>query len=565
VAERRAGGVPDPEAEEVPAGAAPGEPAAAELGDRLREAQETLDSIRRGDFDALLIGEPGGEQLYTLATAERPYRVMVERMKQGALTLSPAGDVLWANGTFAALAGQPLERVIGARFDTLLAAAGDGMPAAGLLVDGGGEAELELARGDDPPVPVAVSVTEIVDQGTRSFCAIVTDLTHQRVHERLRDSERRLREMDRRKDEFLAMLGHELRNPLAPIAHAAELLRREAGELSQRGEWALAVIERQLLHVRRMVDDLLDIGRITRGRVELRRGAVDLAEVVTAAAEGVHPLLEQRGHRLEVVPPATPLWVDGDPTRLAQAVGNLIHNAAKYSAPGGRVRVVLEDDGGDAVVRVEDEGQGISEELLPRVFDLFTQGEATLDRTDRGLGLGLTLVRRIVEMHGGEVSAASPGPGRGSRFEIRLPRLADHPAAGSAERATEPLRPPSGRRVLVVDDNLDAAQALAMLLAEDGHEVRVAADADTALGQLEVFTPEVALLDIGLPGMDGYELGRRLRRRLGAGLLLVAVTGYGKQEDAERSRRAGFDRHLVKPVDVAELEALVAGRPPAVS
>jgi signal transduction histidine kinase len=283
VAERRAGGVPDPEAEEVPAGAAPGEPAAAELGDRLREAQETLDSIRRGDFDALLIGEPGGEQLYTLATAERPYRVMVERMKLGALTLSPAGDVLWANGTFAALAGQPLERVIGARFDTLLAAAGDGMPAAGLLVDGGGEAELELARGDDPPVPVAVSVTEIVDQGTRSFCAIVTDLTHQRVHERLRDSERRLREMDRRKDEFLAMLGHELRNPLAPIAHAAELLRREAGELSQRGEWALAVIERQLLHVRRMVDDLLDIGRITRGRVELRRGAVDLAEVVTAA------------------------------------------------------------------------------------------------------------------------------------------------------------------------------------------------------------------------------------------------------------------------------------------
>jgi CheY-like chemotaxis protein len=229
------------------------------------------------------------------------------------------------------------------------------------------------------------------------------------------------------------------------------------------------------------------------------------------------------------------------------------------------VRVVLEDDGGDAVVRVEDEGQGISEELLPRVFDLFTQGEATLDRTDRGLGLGLTLVRRIVEMHGGEVSAASPGPGRGSRFEIRLPRLADHPAAGSAVRAAEPLRPPSGRRVLVVDDNLDAAQALAMLLAEDGHEVRVAADADTALGQLEVFTPEVALLDIGLPGMDGYELGRRLRRRLGAGLLLVAVTGYGQQEDAERSRRAGFDRHLVKPVDVAELEALVAGRPPTVS
>jgi signal transduction histidine kinase len=375
-----------------------------------------------------------------------------------------------------------------------------------------------------------------------------------------------LREADRRKDEFLAMLAHELRNPLAPIRNALEILRLRGRDRRAAAREAWDMVERQTEQLSRLVDDLLDVSRITRGKITLQRAPVEVAEVVRRAVETSRPLIEARRHTLQVQLPPRPLWVEGDLTRLAQVVLNLLNNAAKYTDEGGQLSVAVEAPAegngwpAEVVIRVRDTGMGIRPEMLPRVFDLFTQADRTLDRAQGGLGIGLTLVRRLVQMHGGRVEAHSEGPGKGSEFMVRLPLYRgplpepDDSGDGAAVAA-----PP--RRILVVDDNRDSAQSLATLLRLTGNDVLAANDPRAALEAAARFRPEVAILDIGLPGMDGYELARRLRSLPGLEhLRLAALTGYGSEEDRRRSRDAGFDDHLVKPVEMETLQAFLSGK-----
>jgi signal transduction histidine kinase/CheY-like chemotaxis protein len=371
-----------------------------------------------------------------------------------------------------------------------------------------------------------------------------------------------LRAADRRKDDFLAMLAHELRNPLAPIRTGAEVLRRLPGADAQVQRQS-EVIARQARHMTEIVDDLLDVSRVTRGLIALDRHDLDLAEVVQAAVEQVRPLVAVRRHRLEVALPDTPLPLHADRARLVQVVSNLLHNACKYTPEGGHLSVRASTDDGWLSLVVQDNGQGISAELMPELFELFTQGSRTAERAQGGLGLGLALVRQLVELHGGSVQAHSDGPGRGARFTVRLPR---RPGAATAAAVTSPVPvqaaalQPRGCRVVVVDDNVDAAESLGALLALEGHRVEILHDAHGALGRAQQPLAQAFVLDIGLPGMDGYELARRLRALPGGdAALLIALTGYGQPGDRERSRAAGFDHHLVKPVDVGALLALLEG------
>jgi signal transduction histidine kinase len=360
-------------------------------------------------------------------------------------------------------------------------------------------------------------------------------------------------EENRRKDEFIAMLAHELRNPLAPIGNASELLARIVVD-DARARTAVQMIKRQVTQLTRLVDDLLDVSRITQGRIELRREPVELSTVISQAVETVSALMREKRHELSVVSSYEGLYVSGDLIRLVQCVSNLLTNAAKYTDPGGKIRVQTRSDGAQAVIEVTDNGAGIAPELLPRVFDLFVQSDRTLDRAQGGLGIGLSLVKRLTEMHQGHVTARSPGPGLGSTFEIRLPWIA-RPLGTREIRRTKALP----HRILIVDDNADAANSLALLLTLDGHTTRVALSSEDALGCAELFEPQVALLDIGLPRVNGYELAQKLRAVPGLrNLRLIALTGYGQADDREQALGAGFDNHLVKPVDLPSLEHLLA-------
>jgi signal transduction histidine kinase/ActR/RegA family two-component response regulator len=406
-----------------------------------------------------------------------------------------------------------------------------------------------------------------------------------RADERLKEAERALRESyketkaawaeaesaraeaecaTRMKDEFLALLGHELRNPLAPILTALELMkmREDAGAVRER-----QVIERQVRHLVHLVDDLLDVSRITRGKIELRKQPVEIAQVMCQGIEMASPLLEERSHNLEVSVPRHGLLVEGDELRLAQVIANLLTNAAKYTEPGGQILVSANSENGSVVLRVKDSGVGISPDMLPRIFDMFVQGKRTIDRSEGGLGLGLTIVRSVIELHGGTVSAESEGVGKGTEFVLHLPALPQQMLDLSLEPSEAVLAEASvarapGKRVLVVDDNSDAAETLADILRELGHVISVAHDGPTALAAAAAFRPHVALLDIGLPVMDGYELARRLREQPELKrTLLFAITGYGQESDRQRSREAGFQEHLVKPIDLTHLAELIDTAP----
>jgi signal transduction histidine kinase len=364
-------------------------------------------------------------------------------------------------------------------------------------------------------------------------------------------------ETDRRKDEFLAMLAHELRNPLAPICNAAHLLRLmlpHDPELTKLQD----MIERQLGNLTRLVDDLLDVSRITTGKIRLNMEPIDIASAATIAVETSRPLIDARKQELTVSMPPRPVPVVADQTRLAQVLANLLNNAAKYTHEGGHIGLTIAPEGTEVVCRVRDDGVGIPKAMLPSIFDLFIQAEQSLDRSHGGLGIGLTLARKLVEMHHGSVEALSDGPSLGSEFVVRLPI-----ATVNLQRDIRPgslvLRraSPSGRRVLVVDDNKDAAQSLAMLLHLDGHEIRTAHDGNSALENFDTFLPNAVFLDLGLPGMDGYEVARRLRETHSLDVLLVAVTGYGSDVDHARSRAAGFNHHLVKPVRPDDIRRLL--------
>jgi CheY-like chemotaxis protein/anti-sigma regulatory factor (Ser/Thr protein kinase) len=359
------------------------------------------------------------------------------------------------------------------------------------------------------------------------------------------------------------MLAHELRNPLAPIRNAAQLLKR-LGPPAPELQWARDVIERQAGHLGRLVDDLLDVSRITQGKITLRKEKLDLVQVIGGALEASRPLIEERRHRLNVSLPEHPLGVEGDPTRLTQVVANLLNNAAKFTPEGGRIWLAAEASDGQVVLRVRDTGAGIAADLLPHVFDLFRQADRSLDRSQGGLGVGLTLVRSLVELHGGSVEARSEGQECGSEFVVRLPALPAHTEVSRAATVTTNNAHADARyRILVVDDNVDSAESIALLLELSGHQVRMAHDGPTALEVAGSFRPEVIVLDIGLPGMDGYEVARRLRH--GGAMreaLLIALTGYGQEEDRKRSQAAGFDHHLIKPVDTVVLQNLIASQRP---
>ena len=369
-----------------------------------------------------------------------------------------------------------------------------------------------------------------------------------------------LRQADRHKDEFLAMLAHELRNPLAPIRNAVHLMRMKA---LQDPQMCLArdVIERQLSQLTRLVDDLLDVSRITRGKINLTRQPLKVSELIARAVETVEPIIQGRSQVLTVELPEQPPVVDGDCMRLTQAIANVLGNAAKYTDTGGSIVLQVCARARDVEIRVRDTGIGIPAEVLPKIFDLFTQLDQRMERPQSGLGIGLALVRRLVEMHGGSVSAHSEGPGRGSEFVICLPLMtpAVVPAVGDPVTAECQAARPQHRRILVADDNLDALESLAALLALNGHEVHRAQDGAAALQAAMRHRPEVIFLDIGMPQMDGYEVARRIRaHEWGKELLLIAVTGWGQESDRQRSFAAGFDFHLVKPVDLEKLNQLLS-------
>jgi CheY-like chemotaxis protein len=382
--------------------------------------------------------------------------------------------------------------------------------------------------------------------------ALIELLHHLQVtHRQLLDSEARLLEADRRKNEFLAMLAHELRNPLASILNIAPILGSRAYEPSTVRQMS-GVLLRQASHLARLVDDLLDVARITSGKIELRLQSLVVQDIIDDALETTRPLLAVRRQSVAFDPPAEPLVVDGDPDRLTQVVGNLLSNAAKFSPDEGRIQIGLARVEGVVQIRVRDEGVGIDAQILPHVFDLFVQGDQSLDRAQGGLGVGLTVAKRLVELHGGRIAVRSEGPGRGSEFTIVLPAG----ALAGGEQAVAEVQPIQTRRILVVDDNADSAMSLTVLLEMEGHEVRSARNGLAAMQELERFAAQVVLMDVGLPGLDGYATADLIRQRCGtAAPFLVALSGYAPQE------AGSFDAHLTKPLQLALLGEVLARVP----
>jgi signal transduction histidine kinase/ActR/RegA family two-component response regulator len=369
---------------------------------------------------------------------------------------------------------------------------------------------------------------------------------------------RAIRAADQRKNEFLAMLAHELRNPLAPILNSVEVMRAFPAD-GDKLEWARDVIDRQLHQLVRLVDDLLDVSRITRGKIHLKMERVDVRSVISAAVETSRPLIEYYRHEFSISQPSTPVWVNADVARLAQTISNLLNNSAKFTEEGGRISLEAEAQGSHIVFRIRDTGIGIPHDMLTSIFELFTQAHQTLDRTQGGLGIGLTLVRQLVELHGGSVQAYSAGPGKGSEFSVRLPIAAEAPEVRIPAVKAVQVREIVPQRILVVEDNVNSAEMLVALLQIEGHEVQVAHDGPIAVEIAREFRPGVILLDIGLPKMDGFEVARHLRSFAETrAATLIAISGYGQAADRQRSKDAGFDHHLVKPVDRKTLTSLLA-------
>ena len=388
------------------------------------------------------------------------------------------------------------------------------------------------------------------DNSCNKLLGVATDIT-----ERKR-AEEALRLADRRKDEFLAMLAHELRNPLAPIRNAVQLLKMQEAT-DPKLAWSLNVIDRQVTHMAQLLDDLLDVARIMQGKITLKAERFELTDIVNNAIETSRPLIESRGQELIISQTTTPQWIEGDRVRLAQVLSNLLNNAAKYTSEGGKITLSVMREGSDVVIEVRDTGIGIAPDILPQIFELFIQADHSLAHSQGGLGIGLTLVRQLVEIHGGTVTAASAGIGQGSSFTVRLPALSMESFA-TESALTESALPMSKLRILVVDDYADAAESLAMLLQTEGHEVETADCGMKAIERAQVFHPQVVLLDIGLPDLDGYEVAKRLRMLPETrDAILIALTGYGQAEDIERSQSAGFNHHLLKPLNFEKLSALL--------
>ena len=534
---------------------------------KLREgnallARRVAERTRRlEDAIGVLRGELLRREHYeeVLRENEERFRLLVEGVKDYAIYgLDPDGRIVSWNAGAEQIKGYTASEIIGSHLSRFYTSEdiARGWPDHALEVaraEGRFEDEGWRMRKDGTRFWASVLLTALRDPDgrLRGFVKITRDLTARRHVEALQETDRRLRE-------FLAMLAHELRNPLSAIVNAQELMRYSPG--ADHSDLRV-VVDRQVALLARIVDDLLDVSRITRGKIELRRETLDLGEAVTRVVESFRPSIDARGHRVAMRLPPGPIPVDADPTRLAQIVQNLLGNAVKYTPRGGCITIEVALDKDCAVLRVRDDGIGIPADLLPNVFELFVQGERALDRADAGLGIGLTLVKRLTEMHGGSVSASSRGPGAGSEFTTRLP-LSNAPLAHGATADAAATAPDARHRLLVVDDNRDSANSLAALLEAMGHEVRTAYDGPGALSVASDFRPRAAFVDIGLPGMDGYEVARRLRAcpEL-APVTLVAFTGYCQDEDRQRVLEAGFDHHVAKPARLSELARIVGGLP----
>jgi PAS domain S-box-containing protein len=492
-------------------------------------------------------------------------RTTLASIGDGVITTDAAGRVTNLNPVAESLtgwslreaAGQPLQRVFPiVHQDTREPVPNPAERALreGLIVGLANHTLLIAKDGSERPIDDSAAPIKGADGNAVGCVLVFRDVTDRR------QAEQAQREADRHKDEFLAILSHELRNPLAPLANALAVMKTSAHDPA-----ALAVLqevmERQLRHMVRLIDDLIDVSRISRGTLELRRGPVELASVVRQAVETARPVAEAAGHRLAVELPSEPVYLDGDPVRLAQVFANLLHNSCKFTPPGGRITVAAGREEEAVVVTVSDNGRGIPEDRLESIFGMFSQVDKSLERSQGGLGIGLALSRRLVELHGGTVEARSAGPGQGSAFRVRLPNVVEPPIPAAPPPLAPPAKFPS-RRVLVVDDNRDSAESLAMLLSLEGHQTHTAHDGEEAVREAERWGPDVVLLDIGLPRLNGYDAGRRIRDLPGGkAMTLIALTGWGQDEDRRQSTDAGFDGHLVKPVDPDVLQALLARSP----
>ena len=500
-----------------------------------------------------------------LVAQKELFRTTLASLGEGVVTCDTEGRVSFMNGAAEALTGWRADRAMGQPVDDVvrvvdesrheplensaLLALSRGVTIAithrGRLVGRGGSVERPVDDGASP----------IRDSEGRVAGAV---LVFRDITERKR-SEVGLREADRRKDEVLAVLAHELRNPLAPLRNALQIVRLSAFNRTSIDQvWGM--MERQVLQMVRLIDDLLDVSRITRDKLELRKGLVDMRDVVESALEMCAPIMQRYGHQVEVSLPAQCSVIEGDRVRLVQIVENLLTNAAKYTEEGGRVAIAVEDDGAQLRIHVRDSGIGIPPAMLERIFEMFTQVDRSLERSRGGLGIGLTLVKRLVELHGGRVTAYSQGPHKGSEFVVALPVAGARPLAAAPHAEAVPAA--ARRRIVVADDNADSAQSMARVLVLMGHDVRVAGDGQECLAICDEFHPQVALLDIGMPRLNGYETARAIRSAAwGPQAVLVAMTGWGQDEDVRRAMAAGFDHHLVKPVDHAKLTALLGAAP----
>jgi PAS domain S-box-containing protein len=540
------------------------------LQERLEEAEETVEAVRAGRIDAVVVSAEPGDELYVLERIDRPYRLLLESMQQGAAVVDADGRIAYCNRSLAELLRRSRDEVTGSHWRDYLSAP-DVIRLHGAIHNvsalSSAREEVLVQRPGASPLPAEVSIHP--SPIPNLLCFVVTDLGPRRLIQDLVETRKRLTESEaehrrlyaelkdeeRRKDEFLAVLAHELRNPLAPLRNALHLLRSEPAETL--AHQAREIMERQLEHVVRLVDDLLDVSRIMSGKVDLRREPVALRAVFARAMDVIQGQVVSQAQELIVSLPEEGVWIEADCVRLAQAVGNLLSNATKYTDRGGRIWLTGERVGDDAVIRVRDTGIGMPPEMLPRIFDLFVQSDRSLTRSQGGLGIGLTLVKRLVEMHGGRVGASSEGLGRGSEFTLTLPVF------HGRRRGPEAAPPEQGagshcRRVLVVEDDPDSAQSMAMLLDLWGHRAETALDGHEALHAARRFQPEIVFVDIGIPGLDGYEVAARLRSEHGPGLKLVALTGYGREEDRRRARDAGFDRHLTKPLEPPVLRDILS-------
>lgn len=531
----------------------------ADLRRRLEEAEEAIRAIRSGAVDAFVAAEAHGNRVYTLESADRPYRLLVEQMQQGAITLNADGAIAYCNRRFADLLGRPHERLTGVAFRDFIPPDEQALYESLLQQGraGAGQGEAHLQKADGGLIPVFLTFNALPPDSGVAVGVLVTDLTTQRHHEKLNAALEALKESDRRKNEFLAILAHELRNPLAPIRNALHIMRL-TGANGEAVSSETEMMERQVGQMVRLVDDLLDVSRINRGKIELRKDQVELASVVHHAVEACRPAMESATHDLSITLPTQPVYLNADPARLAQVVGNLLNNACKFTDEGGRIWLTVEREGKQAVIRVRDNGIGIAADQLPRIFDMFMQVDTSLERSVSGLGIGLTLAKNLVEMHDGTLEVHSAGAGQGSEFVVRLPIMVETPKPPPEPTVREPTTT-TARRILVVDDNRVSAESLARLLKLTGNETHTAYDGLKAVEAAAMLRPDVVLLDIGLPKLNGYEAARKIREEpWGKKMVLVALTGWGQDEDRQKSREAGFNGHMVKPIDHAELMKLLA-------